>query len=402
MPQFAYRAKDSHLQIVEGVIEADTEAAALSRLESQGVFPIAITESGPSHASARKITAYRVPPRTLAYTTRQLADLLGGGLPLLSALVLLAKQTEHRGLQRVIDSLAVSVQEGYALSESLAKYPKVFPPLYVSLVRAGEVGGSLEQVLVRLADLGEHEEELRGHLISASVYPLFVLCIALAASLFLLAYVIPKLSTIFIESGHALPLPTQLLLTLSHLITDWWWVLGTGFLMLVWVVRRWHASSSGRALVDRLLLACPGIRTLIRKLDVARFAHNLGVMISQGLPVLQALDVVVHNISNTVLQNAVGRIRTAVQEGSSLGSALTASGQFPIFVSNMVSVGEESGRLDAALLKVASAYEREVDRTVKTLTTVLEPVLLVAVGGVLMFIVLAMLLPVFQVELVLQ
>jgi type II secretory pathway component PulF len=402
MPRFAYRAKDHARQLVEGTIEAENETAAISRLGTEGVFPISVVEVGGAAASPRAWVARRISPRSLSYTTRQLADLLGGGLQLLSALTLLARQVEQPALRRVVEALAEAVRDGRSLSEALADHPRVFPPLYRSLVKAGETGGGLEQALSRLADLGEHEAELRSRVRSASAYPLFVLCLAVAMTGFLLMYVIPKLSLVLAESGQLLPLPTRILLSISGFVVYWWWALLLGFILLGWLVRRWYASLTGRSLIDRWLIAVPAIGTLVRKLETSRLTRNLGTLVSQGVPILQALDVTAGNLSNAALRQAVQAVRDAVQEGSTLAAALSATGQFPAFVSNMVAVGEESGTVDVALIKVGTAYEREVDRVTQTLTTILEPVLLVAVGGIVMFIVLAMLLPVFQIGLVVQ
>ena len=402
MPRFAYRAKDSALKFIEGTIEAESEAAAISRLDSQGVFPISIGEIGAASGSARDLLSRRVSQRALAYATRQLADLIGGGLPLLSALTLLAKQTEQSGLRRVIESLAHAVRDGRSFSEALTAHPTVFAPLYISMVKAGEASGGLEQTLSRLADLGEHEAELRSRIISACAYPAFVLCVALAMTVFLMAYVIPKLSLVFTETGQLLPLPTRFLLAVSGLFTTWWWALVLGFIVVGWTLKRWYASSGGRLLVDHAVIRLPIVGSLIRKLEIARFARSLGTMTTQGVPILQALDIVAENIGNATLRSSIDHTGNAVRGGSSLANALGATGQFPAFVGNMVAVGEESGAVDAALLKVAATYEREVDRVIRTLTTVLEPVLLVVVGGLVMFIVLAMLLPIFQIGLVVQ
>lgn len=402
MPKFSYRAKTNALRVIEGVVEADSEAAALGRLGAEGIAPFAITEVGGAAAAGRRVRARRLSARVLAHTTHQLADLLGGGLPLLSALNLLATQTEQPDLKRVIESVAHAVREGRSFSDALSDYPRVFPPLYGSMIRAGEVGGGLEQALRRLAELGEHEAELRGRLINASAYPLFVLTVALLMVGFLVAYVIPKLSLVFIESGQLLPLPTRMLLAASELFTRGWWALLLGLLGLGWAIRRWRETPRGRALMDHAMLTIPGVGPLIRKLETARFTRSLGVMISQGVPVLQALDVVARNLSNGVMRRAVEEIQSAVREGISIAAALERCRQFPVFVSNMVAVGEESGTVDAALLKVAGTYEREADRAIRTLTTVLEPVMLVVVGGIVMFLVLAMLLPVFQIGLVVQ
>jgi type II secretory pathway component PulF len=402
MPQFFYRAKDSSLQLIEGMLEADSEAAAISRLSSQGVFPVSISEVARLGSSNRPWAGARISVGTLAYTTRQLSDLLGGGIPLLNALTLLSKQVENPKLARVVERLSEAVRDGRAFSDALGEHPKVFPPLYLSMVHAGEVGGSLEEALARLADLGEHEAELRGRIINAAVYPAFVLVVALLLSAFLIAWVIPKLSEVFIESGQRLPLPTQILMAISGSLTRAWWAYIVGGIGGWALLKAWLASEPGQAARDHLLMALPGIRTLTRQIETARFARTLGAMMGQGVPILQALEVVRHHVSNRLLRAAVARVQEAVREGSSIALALQETGQFPAFVSNMVAVGEEAGKIDSALLKVATTYEREVDRTIRTLTTVLEPVLLLFVGGMVMFIVLAMLLPVFEIGLVVQ
>ncbi len=402
MPRFAYRAKDQTLHVVEGTIEAESETAAISRLGHQGVFPVWLIEVSAPAAAPRLGRRVRVGQRTLATTTHQLADLLGGGLPLLSALTLLARQTEHHALRQIIDHLAASVRDGQALSEALAGHPRVFPPLYRSMVKAGETGGALEQALRRLAELGEHEAELKSRVVSAAAYPLFVLGVAVAMTAFLLAYVIPKLSLVFLETNQLLPLPTRVLLGISRFVVEGWWLAGLGLLAALWGLRRWYASASGRLLVDRLLITLPVAGSLVRKLEVARLTRTLGTLVGQGVPILQALDVVAANAANATLRLAIRAVRDAVQEGATLASSLSETSQFPAFVSNMVAVGEESGTVDAALLKVASTYERDADRILRTLTTIVEPVLLVGVGGVVMFIVLAMLLPVFQIGLGVQ
>lgn len=402
MSRFTYRAKDHSLRVVEGTIEAETEAAAINRLGDQGLCPFSIAEAGTRTASRWIGPPRRIAQGTLAYATHQLADLLGGGLPLLSALTLLSSQTEHPTLARVIDAVSTSVRDGRAFSDALSDFPTAFPPLYVSMVRAGEVGGGLEQALTRLAELGEQEEEMRSRIKSAAAYPLFVLGFAILMTVFLLSYVIPKLSLVFLETGQLLPLPTRILLGISGLFTRWWWALALGLGLMVWMLRRWYASPAGRVTIDRTLIAIPAFGALVRRIETARFSRNLGIMIGQGVPILMALDVVAENIANATLRAAVVRTRDAVRDGASLSTALGATKQFPVFVGNMVAVGQESGRMDAALLKVASAYERDADRTIRTLTTILEPVLLVAVGGIVMFIVLAMLLPVFQIGLGVQ
>ncbi len=402
MPQFAYRAKDSRLKIIEGVIEADSESVAISRLGGQGIFPISIAEAGAPVAGAIVWRDRRVSKHTLAFTTRQLADLLSGGLPLLSALTLLSKQTEHAGLRRMVEQMVAAVRDGRPLSDAMAEHPRVFPPLYVSMVRAGEVGGQLEQSLDRLATLWEQDAELIGRIKSAAAYPVFVLVMAVAMTLFLMSYVIPTLSQVFSESGQALPLPTRIVLAVSGALRAWWWLLLGAAVAVGAAAKQWAANPAGRAALDAAFIRLPGIGMLARKIETARMSRSLGVLLGQGVPLLTSLEVVARNITNSLLRDAVLNVQARVREGASIAAALGATHQFPVFVSNMIAVGEESGTIDAALAKVAVAYERDVDRTIRTLTTLLEPILLVVVGGVVMFIVLAMLLPIFQLGSVVQ
>ena len=402
MPRFAYRAKDQALRMVEGMVEADSEASAINRLGREGIFPISVAEVSATTSAPPPMMARRVAPRTLAYVTHQLADLLGGGLPLFSALTLLAKQIEQPGLARVMESVAQAVRDGRPLSDALADHPTVFPPLYRSMVKAGESGGGLERTLVRLAELGEQEADMKSRIISASFYPLFILCFAMTATIFLILYVIPKLSLVFTETGQLLPLPTRMLLGISHLFTHWGWLMLLMLALAVFAVRQWHASAAGRAAIDRAVIAIPAIGGFVRKIETARLARNLGVMLGQGVPVLQALDVVAGSLANESLKKSVAEMERAVRDGASLASAFTMTKQFPVFVSNMVAVGEESGTVDGALMKVAVTYERDVDRAFKALATILEPVLLLLVGGIVMFVVLSLLLPVFQIGMVMQ
>lgn len=403
MSRFSYQAKDGESKTVSGTIEADSETAAIARLGAQGLFPFSVEEVGSGSQSGGSIFgAKRINARTLAYMTRQLSDLIGGGLPLLGALNVLAKQTEHPRLKGIIENLASAVRDGRSLSDAIAEYPSVFNQLYISMVRAGEVSGGLERVLEELADLGESEAELRSRVIAASVYPILVLCVAIGMTIFMLAFVIPKLSLVFIESGAALPLPTQILLSISELFRQWWWLLIAGMGFAGWSLMKWRRSETGAMVLDRVVLTLPGIGDLVRQVNTARFARNLGVMLGQGVPVLQALQVVADNVSNFFIRQAVEKSRESVREGASIAGALSETEEFPVFVSNMVAVGEESGKVDQSLIKVAGTIEREVDRTMRTLTSIIEPVLLLLVGAVVLFIVLAMLLPIFQIGLVTQ
>jgi type II secretion system protein F len=411
MPQFIYRARDSSLNLVEGTVDADNETAAILALSNQGVFPLMLTRSdapsrpvdAPSSPSASTPPARRrVPAGPLAYLSRQLADLLSGGLPLFNALTLLVDQTEHKLLRTVVLDLGDAVRDGQPFSDALARHPNIFSPLYLSMVRAGEAGGGLDAVLNRLADLLESESELRSRITSALIYPCVVLVVGVLTVGVLLTYVVPKIAGLFLDIGQTLPLPTRILLAISGVLSHWWWVVLVAGMGGIWMLRRARDSGAGRAAIDRMKLALPLAGTLERKIQTARFTRNLGVMFGQGVPMLQALDVAGTTVSNAMLRRAISGLKDAVQEGGNLSTAMAASGQFPAFVSNLVSVGEESGTLESALVKIATSYEREADRTLRVLTTVMEPLLIVIVGLVVMFIVISMLLPIFELGLVAQ
>jgi type II secretion system protein F len=402
MPQYAYRARDSALQEIEGLIEADNDTTAVSRLGSQGIFVFSIIEVGEAEVAKQGWWKKHISPKLLAHATRQLADLIGGGLPLLNALNVLAQQTEHPRLRHVVNGLSRAVRDGRSFSESLTDYPDIFPPLYINMVRAGEVSGGLEAVLNRLADLGEHEAELRSRLINASVYPAIILTLSVLLVGGMMIWVIPTLAEVFAESGNVLPVPTRIVMAVSYGLRHWWWLEALGIIGVVWALRRWRKSPQGKVQFDRLMLALPGIGGLVRRVNVAQFARNLGTMLSQGVPVLQALEVVAQNVGNARIRESVQAMYQMVHNGSSMARAISNTGQFPPFVSNMVAVGEESGKADEALMKVAHAYEREVDQTMKNLMTVLEPLLLVVIGSIVMLVVLAILLPIFQIGLMIE
>ena len=402
MPRYMYRAKDASLKLIEGSIEADNETAAIARLGSLGVYPISLAEVSMDEPQALAVVRQQVPSGVLGYMSRQLADLLGGGLSLFSALSLLAQQIEHRVLRAVVGEVSLAVREGQPFSEALSRHPAVFSPLYLNMVRAGEAGGGLDAVLVRLADLLEGESEFRSRILSALLYPAIVLLIGIGIVIGLLTYVVPKLTVLFTETGQLLPLPTRILLAVSAALSTWWWGWVLGLAAGIWALRAFRRSAGGRAFFDRLVLRLPVAGVLARKMDTARFTRNFGVMIGQGVPVLQALEVASSTMSNIVMRYAIERVREAVRGGETLATALKASGQYPVFVSNMVAVGEESGTLEGALLKVATSYERETDRALRAFTTVLEPLVIVVVGLVVMFIVISVLLPIFQLGLVTQ
>ncbi len=415
MPRFVYSAKDSQRQLVGGTLEAGSEGEAVEKLGQMGYFPISLRQegvatSGSSVAAAAAPVApaatavapagrdTKVRRRDLMIFLRQLADLLDAGVTLLNALHVIGEQVEQPALKAVVSGLASQIREGKGFSDTLAEYPKVFSPLVVSMTRSGEVGGMLPAVLTRLADFSEAEEELAAKVRSAMAYPALILVVGIATVAVLLTLVVPKLVSLFEEVGQALPLPTRVLIGVSHWLTTWWW-LALGLIALgAGVIRRIIRSPEGKFALDRLKLHLPVWGTLIRKVETARFSQSLGVLLHHGVAILQAVDVVARTTDNEVLRRALLRIGERLQGGISLSQGMRESQAFPPFVIQMVSVGEEGGTVDRSLLKVADAYEREADRTMKLMTSLIEPVMILTMGLIVGFIVVAMLLPIFQID----
>ncbi|MBI4355514.1 MAG: type II secretion system F family protein [Candidatus Omnitrophica bacterium] len=407
MPAFLYKAKDTDRHVIEGTIEAESEAAALDRLASLGYFPMAITEAQPTQGPAATAAAApgrrrRVRTRDLSLLTRQLADLVGSGVTLLDGLNLLRHQTEHPTLRFIAQELARSIKDGLSFSDALAKHPTVFSPIYVAMVHTGEIGGVLEQVLTRLADLSEAEDELKSRVQLALVYPSLIILVGIATITILLTFVIPRLVSLFQEMGQVLPLPTRILIAISRSSVQYWWAEVLVTVASVGWYQWQRATPSGRRAIDRSKLRLPLFGPLIQQVELARFSRSLSVLLNHGVPILQALEVVSQSLTNAVLQEDVRRIQREVRDGSALAKAMGESQLISPFMTNMVAVGEEAGLLDSSLMKVATAYEREADRMMKLLTSMLGPLLIVIVGAAVAFIVIAMLLPIFQMGVIAQ
>ena len=337
MPQFVYQARDSASQLVNGQLEADSEYAALNILTRRGFFPIRLHEASTATQRARKRSwrAPRVPVRDLATFTRHLADLMGAGLPLLSALDLLGKQTVHPLLRNVILELEDAVRGGVSLSEALSQHPTVFASLYTNMVRAGELGGALEEVLNRLADFAEAQDELQVKVRTALAYPTLILIVGVLTVTVLLTFVIPKLVALFEEMGQALPLPTRILLMVSRLTVRFGWLLLVGAIAgMVWI-RRTAKTPEGKWRLDRIMQRIPVVGDLIRQVELARMARSLGMLLSHGAPLLESLEVVARGSGNAVLQRDLGTVRDAVASGTALAVAMTQSQFITPAVTNM-------------------------------------------------------------------
>jgi len=399
MPLYAYRGLDVDGRAVGGVVDADSPRGARQKLRRTGVFPTDLKEERAATALAVRAFAQRperVPAAELAAITRQFSTLVAAGLPLVEALGALAEQAERPSLARTLAQVRQEVTEGSSLADALAQHPRLFGSLYVNMVRAGEASGALHVVLDRLADYTENQARLLGKVRSALTYPAIMLLLSATILFFLLSYVVPKVTRIFQETHQQLPLPTRLLLGVSDFVAQWWWLLLMLLAAVTVGVMRWARTPSGRERIDRLTLDVPYLGRLAQKLAVARFARTLSTLLASGIGLLPSLDIVKSIVDNTVLTRAIERARDAIREGQSIAPPLRESGLFPPLVVHMVAVGERSGQLEAMLSKAADTYDDEVENAVVALTTILEPIIIVFMGGVVLFIVLAILLPIFE------
>lgn len=406
MPQFHYQATTPQGQIIEGVMEAGEERTVVARLHDQGYLPLRIGLPGQVKAKATfsrlalPELSFRgkVRQRDLLVLTQELATLISSGLPLDRALSVLNGLTVKEELKKAVSQILRAVQQGKSLAEALAEYPKIFPPLYINMVKAGEVGGFLETALQRLAEYMDRSQQVQDEIKSALTYPLLLSFTGGASIIILLTYVLPKFSSIFGDLGQALPTSTRVLLGISEGLRSYWWLLlmiGIG----VWLgIRQYLATPQGRLLWDRWRLRMWLMGQLITKMEVGRFARTLGTLLKSGVPLLQALEVVQDIVGNEMVSRALKDVRVGVREGQGISGPLGRSGVFPTLALQMVSVGEETGRLDEMLMRVAEYYERDTFMQVKRLTSLLEPVLILVMGLAVGFVVISMLSAVFSIN----
>jgi len=329
----------------------------------------------------------------LVLSTRQLATLVKAGMPLLRALRTISDQLDPGPLREVFTAVASDVEAGVKFSESLSAHPAWFPTFYVNMVRAGEVGGLLDEILKRLAELLEKQARLRERVKSALMYPAFVMVVAVGILIVLMAFVVPTFLGMFTELGSALPLPTRILITACNVVRGWWWIVLLALAGLWALLRAGLRTPQGRRLVDQTLLRAPGIGSLVERLLVSRFARTLGTLIASGVPILSALETVRATVMNVIIDEALQDVERSLKVGESLARPMELSGVFPPLVTRMVALGEETGQLDRMLMQVADSYDEEVEVQLAGLTQLLEPLLIVFVGGVVGFIVIAMFLP---------
>ena len=402
MPQFAYKAKKDDGSVVTGTLQAESERSALDSLGRMGVFPMEIesrTEDKPGakHASsAPRQRAGKVKSGDVALFTRQLSDLMRAGVPLNRGLHTLATQTTNLTLSEVITEIEKQVSGGATLAEAMGRFPKVFNGLYLSMVRAGETGGFLEDVLHRLALFIEKDQELRSRISSSMAYPILLIVIGTFAIAFLMVFFIPRFSEIFRKMGDTLPVTTQMVMAVSYFFRDYWMFAAAGLVVLILAWKKVLATRAGRRMVDKIKVRVPLFGDIVKKNAVSRFTRTLGTLLKSGVAILSALDISKEAMANVVLMEDVDEASAGVKQGKGLAEILRNSRYFPAMVIDMIAVGEESGNLDEVLVNVADSYDIQVERAVRVFIALFEPALLLVMATLVGFIVISMLLPVFS------
>ncbi len=397
---FQYKVKDKTGKLVEGSLEAENAQLVVSKLRSMGYIPIEIQQQGARSLSRELKIPWlsdRVKLKEVAVFSRQFATMINSGLSLLRSLYILSDQTESRALANIVSQVRIDVERGSSLSAALAKHPKAFNRLYVAMVRAGEVGGALDSVLLRLADTIEKQVELRRKVKSAMTYPLVVAVLVLLIVSAMLLFVIPMFQNIYKELGGTLPAPTRVLISISKVMRSFWYLIIGGEIGAVFAFRRWINSEEGRKRWDAIKLRTPVFGPLVRKTALARFSRTLSALVRSGVPILESLDIVADTSGNHVVSEAVWDTQQAVKRGDPLAKKLEDHHVFPPMVVQMMAVGEETGALDEMLDKIADFYDQEVEATVDALTSLIEPLLIVVMGVCVGGMIISLYLPMFNI-----
>lgn len=398
MGVYTYKARSRNGEVLEDKIEANDQMSVASELRQQGLLVIDIKEQGAAQKDLLE-PFKKVKLSDVVIFTRQFATMINAGLPIVRSLYVLGEQTENPKLNEVIVAVRKDVEAGLGLSEALAKHPKVFSRLYIEMVRAGEIGGILDGVLLRVAAQLENDQELRRKVKSAMTYPTAVLVIAILAAAFMLIFIVPIFAKMFEDLGGTLPLPTRIAMGASDLLTGFGGILVAGLLIggVVFFLR-WKNTEQGRKVWGRVVLKMPvKIGDIVQKVALARFARTLGTLSAAGVPILQALEITATSSGNWVIENALLRSRDSIRQGIPIYRPLEDEPVFPPMVTRMIAVGEETGNIDGMLTKIAEFYESEVDASVKALTSIIEPLMIVVIGGIVGGIIVAMYLPMFKI-----
>lgn len=400
MPVFEYRALTNKGKKIKGIIDAESESQAIQRLRHEGSFPVSLSVTSAAVVKNKNIshafTFQRIKSDEISVMTRQLATLIGAGIPLVQALDSLVEQTGNTQMQKVIAQIKGAVNEGKTLTKALEEHPKLFSSIYINMVRAGEVSGSLDVVLERLADFSENQEALKGKLRAALVYPIFMAVIGSGILFVLITYIVPNITQVFDEMDRVLPLPTLFLINLSQFLKDFWWVLGILIALFIALIRFIIGKPGGRKFWDLIKLKFFILGPVSQKIILSRFSSTLGSLLKSGVGLLDSITIVRALVNNVHVAEVIDEAIDQIRKGKSMTRAFSNSEWFPAMFVQMVAVGEQSGDLEGMMEKVAKAYEREVETAITGMTSLIEPIMIAVMGLAVGFIVISILLPIFE------
>ncbi len=403
MPVYEYKALNAKGKSVSGIIDTESSSTARQKLRSSQIFPIEIKEvyatqkeSGKKSSISISLLFSRVRQSEITMMTRQLSTLVGAGFPLVSAIATLIPQTKSIIFQKTLSQIKDSIEEGSSFASALSLYPETFSPIYINMVRAGESSGTLEIVLERLADITENQQALTNKIKSMLAYPAIMTVIGSGVLFFLLAYIVPKITTIFEDVNRVLPAPTRFLITTGDILKSFWWLFLILIVVAIFCFRALRKTEKGKYIIDRFILSLPVAGELVKKLAVARFARTLGSLLENGVTLLSSLEIVKNIVGNVIIAEVVEKAAGDVEKGQALGKTIESSNIFPNLSVQMILVGEQSGELEPMLNKVADVFEGEVESTVIAMTSWLEPVIILVMGVVVAFIVLSIVLPIME------
>ncbi len=392
MPEFRYEGRTRDGRVLKGELEAPNRDVAAAMLRRQGLVEFKVRkkpkeiEIFPEKPTEKDITVF----------LRQLATMINAGIPLVQAFELGERGAEKKSMRKLLGEVRKDLEEGNPLADALRKHPEYFDRLTVALVRAGEQGGILDSILLRLAEYKEKTMAIKGKVKSAMVYPISIIVVAFVVTAILMIFVIPQFAEMFKDFGAELPGPTKVTIAISNAFVEYWYVVLGAPIVLVYAIRQIYKTPQGRYQLDRLLLNLPVLGDVLRKAAVARFSRTFGTLIAAGVPILEAMDTVAETAGNVIVEEVIKNAKGAIQEGQSLVDPLEASGIFPVMVTQMIRIGEESGALEEMLNKIADFYEQEVDAAVEAMSSLMEPFIMAFLGVVIGGLVISMYLPIFQ------
>ena len=396
MPRYQFEARDTRGRVFKGELDAPNESEARVRLRAQKLMPMKVAQAEQKVSGLKKVGGKGVPLKELQVFTRQLSTLLGSGIPILQSLEVLSQSQRSPGMSIALKSMVNDINQGRRFGEAMAEHPLVFDRFYVNMVKAGEESGNIDQILNRLAVYIEKAAKVKGQIKGAMVYPIAILSVAFLVVSGLMIFVIPKFEAVFASSGQDLPVLTKMVVAMSKIFMSYWWAIIGGVAGSVFFIINYYRTDDGKKTIDTVLIDIPYVGDLIQKSAVARFTRTLSTLLASGVSIMEALEIASRVTGNVVIETALIRAREAISEGKSLTVPLSKEKYIPQMVTQMIGVGEQTGAIDQMLNKVADFYEDEVDVAVSALTSVMEPLMMVVLGGIIAFIVVAMYLPIFN------